>query len=135
MILIHTGIGIVLVLENAFQIIGRHLHAKSPCFCHAPHPCKERISYQLFRSCIVVLGFFDTEGRICSQRAFSAVEQIIPLIPVRLLVEGGQEKKVSLAGEALVHSSLHSGRLCRCLLPLRKNQKTMTKCNFRNSVL
>lgn len=65
MILIHPGIGILLILENTFQIIGRHLHVKSPCFCHAPHPCKERISYQLFKSYILVWGFFDTEGHIC----------------------------------------------------------------------
>lgn len=32
---------------------------------------------------------------------------------------------------ALGHSSVHSGRLCRCLLPLRKNQKNNDQTQFQ----
>lgn len=126
MILIHTGMGLVLALENAPQIRGKHLHINSLCFCCVPEPCKER---EYFLPALQVVhfswwfvwfcsGFFDAEGHICYQNVFSAVEQIILLTPVRLLVEGRQEKKLALAGEVLVHISVHSGRLCGCLLPI-----------------
>lgn len=65
---------------------------------------RERVSYHPFRSMHFNLrGFFYyIEGHICYPSVFPAVKQIIPLTPVRLLVEGRQEKKLVLAGEAQI---------------------------------
>lgn len=92
-------------LENASQIRGRHLHVNSLHFCHVPEPCKER---EYFLPALQVMNFsldffvVDTEGHIRYQSVFPAVEQVIPLAPVRLLVEGRQEKTLALAGEVPV---------------------------------
>lgn len=118
MILIHRGIGVV----SASQIRGRHLHVKSLCLCCVPEPLereRETIPYQLFRSCILVCwGFFSDTGHVCYHSVLPALEQIIPLTPLSLLVEGQQRKKPALAAEALVDVSVPPGRLCRCLLPI-----------------
>lgn len=92
---------------------------------------RESVSYEPFRSCVsglcggfclVGLGFFCffyTGGHICYQNVLPAVEQTISLTPVRLLVEGRQEKKLALAGEVLVYISVHPGMLCGCLLLMK----------------
>lgn len=77
---------------------------------------KERISYPAFRSCIAsftfLVHFSDAEGHVFNQSAFSAVEQIISLVPARLCMGGRQEKKLAQVGEVLVRISEPSGRLC-----------------------